>query len=104
MVEMTFRAQIDTDQRRLIIDLPDDIRTREVEVVVREVQPEPATPEVLTRETIKARLKAAGLLDETRHAPPGAKSLSVEERLALGKLFLGDRPSHELIDEDRGEY
>src|SRR5436190_17915825 len=103
MVERILRTHVNAD-RRLMIDVPEDITTDEIEVVLREVQPEPSEGEVLTREIIKARLRAAGLLDETRHAPPEAKSLSVEERLALGKLFLGDRPSHELIDEDRGEY
>ena len=104
MVEMTFRAHVDAGHRRLTIDLPENLTADEYEIVVREVRSEPHVGEVLTREIIKARLRAAGLLNEIPSAPPGARTLSDEERDEIGRQFAGDRPTHELIDEDRAEY
>ena len=54
-------------------------------------------------ETVRAKLQAAGLLVEI-DVPDDAVALTVAERETIGRLFVGDRPSEDLIDEDRGLY
>ncbi len=63
---------------------------------------EPTEPFELTRDAIRARLKAAGLLSEGRWAPDDAEPLSDDELDELGRLFAGSRLMSDLIDEDRG--
>lgn len=91
--------------RRVTLTLPDDMPLGPIEVVVRPLLREQAHTEAaeLTRDEITKRLRAAGLLWEFK-APPDAVDHSPEEIMRVGALFVGDRPSHELIDEDRGEY
>lgn len=57
----------------------------------------------LSAEEIDARLRSAGLLAEI-DIPEDAVELSSEERERIGRLFVGLRPSEELIDEDRGTF
>lgn len=59
--------------------------------------------ESLTPDTVDARLRAAGLLMEIE-LDENVQELSPEERDRIGRLFVGVRPSEELIDEDRGLY
>ena len=63
----------------------------------------PEDPVALTPQEIDARLRSAGLLLDM-DIPSDAVELSLEERIAVGSLFLGDRPLEDLIDEDRGDY
>lgn len=76
-VEKTYmlrlKAKVGAD-RRLVIELPPEMPTGEVELTVLSKQPE------------------------------GAVALTPEERMEIGKLPPDARPSEELIDEDRGEY
>jgi hypothetical protein len=58
----------------------------------------------LTREQARAKLLAAGFLVTDIRAPLGTLPLTPEERLRIGTLPPGARPSEELIDEDRGAY
>ena len=58
----------------------------------------------LTPEDVKARLRSAGILADVHDIPEDIEELSEEELLRLGSPFVGDRPSEELIDGDRGEY
>jgi hypothetical protein len=67
-----------------------------VEVVIRSV----AEEQTITREEARARLKAAGLLEDYEPSPD-AMEVSEEERARLAKVFTTDRPISELIDEDR---
>ncbi|MDX1992748.1 MAG: hypothetical protein SF029_10170 [bacterium] len=58
---------------------------------------------MLLAEEIDLRLWAAGLLMNI-DVPADAQALTDEERDRIGRLFLDDRPSEALIDEDRGLY
>lgn len=57
----------------------------------------------LTPNQIDERLRAAGLLLDVS-AIADAAELSADERQRIGALFAGERPSEDLIDEDRGAY
>lgn len=92
------------EDRRLVIDLPDDTPTGPAELVIHPAQPPQREATTLTREEARAKLLAAGALVTDIHAPEGTIPLSPEELLRIGKLPPGARPSEELIDEDRGEY
>lgn len=50
---------------------------------------------------IDARLPAAGILVDASGGEQGAE-LSPEERQRIGSLLVGERPSEDLIDEERG--
>lgn len=97
------------DDRRLVIELPPDAPTGEVEIEIH-AAPQPAEPapdvpkKGLTREEARAKLLAAGYLVTSIRAPQGYVPLTAEERLKIGTLPEGSRPSHELIIEDRGEW
>lgn len=58
----------------------------------------PAQP--LTAEIADARLCVAGLLMQFEPTE-GLEELPPDELERIGRLFVGARPSHELIDEDR---
>lgn len=114
-VEKTYmlrlKAKVGAD-RRLVIELPPEMPTGEVELTVLSKQPEQPesvpqndTPKTaLTREEARAKLLAAGALVTWLHAPEDAVALTPEERMEIGQLPPGARPSEELVDEDRGEY
>lgn len=57
----------------------------------------------LSPEEIDARLRAAGLLMDVSDIEEGVE-LTPAERDRIGRLFVGERPSEALIDEDRGDY
>jgi len=77
------------------VDLSDGQRVR---IIIAPEESAAPTPQ-----EIAARLRLAGLLVDV-DIPADAVELSSEERLAVGALFLGDRPLEDLIDEDRGNY
>lgn len=93
------------EDRRLVIDLPPDTPLGPVELEVRSAAPAPTQRDKpLTREEARAKLLAAGYLVTSIHAPEGTVPLTPEERMEIGRLPPGARPSKELVDEDRGEY
>ncbi len=65
------------------------------------------TPESLERELMPEevdwRLRQAGLLLEMG-LTEDIEELTLEERQRIGRLFIGERPSEALIDEERGAY
>jgi hypothetical protein len=92
------------ETRTLVIQLPPDTPTGPAEL---EIRPTDATVMPTTnpaREAARAKLLAAGRLVTSIHAPEGTPRLSPEEILKIGQLPPDARPSHELIDEDRGEW
>ncbi len=100
------KAKIGED-RRLVIELPPETPTGNVEIVIQpdiESADQPDNAPSLTREEARAKLLAAGALVTWIHAPDDAVLLTPEERMKIGKLPPGTRPSEELIDEDRGDY
>src|SRR5262245_6175645 len=94
------------EKRRVMIDLPDDVPLGEIqlEVTVRPVagaeseQP----PQPITREWVRAKLKAAGLLAEDEEFPE-AEEMTEEEEERLGRMAASDRPVEDYVDEDREE-
>ena len=92
------------EKRRVLIDLPDDVPTGEVELQVVIHTPEAAPNGPLTREQVRARLIAAGLLNpNVQYAPPDAEELSPEEEYRIGRMLAGDRSVEDLINEEREE-
>jgi hypothetical protein len=101
MVALRISVTIGED-RRLVIDLPPEVPLgpAEANVVIQ------AAPSILSptdnRAALLAELRAAGVIRETVPVPAGARQLTDAERNHIGNLPPGARPSHELIDEDRG--
>lgn len=98
------------ENRKLIVDLPPDTPTGQVEVqlIVRQLNQsdeDAALTEWRTEyERIRAKLAAAGALSTIWKAPEGAVELSDEELWELGNMPPGAPTSEQLVREDRGEY
>lgn len=91
-----------TEDRRLIVDLPDDLPAGEVEVeVVLPSNSEPSTN--AARERARSKLAAAGKLSTVWIAPPETQMPTEEELIELGTVAPG-KPVDQLIDEDRGQF
>ena len=93
------------DDRKLTIQLPEDIPPGELELTVRSID-ESENSVVLNsaREAAKAKLLAAGALVTQFEVPANPVRLSVEERMSLGTMLPDSRSSIDLINEDRGEW
>ncbi len=102
MVAITFDAIVNEDHS-LTIHLPPDMPTGRVEIIVRSLDI-PMVQPLLTRETARLRLLAAGSLSTFWSAPEGFVSLTDAELWELGQHLPLARPAEELIDEDRGTY
>lgn len=92
------------DDRKLIIQLPDEIPPGDIELIVRAVEPLSTTIINPAREAAKAKLLAGGALVTEFSVPAGAIRLSIEERMRLGTLPPDARSSLDLINEDRGDW
>jgi hypothetical protein len=96
------------EDRKLVIELPPDAPTGDIEVTIQAAQPEAVS--TLTpypnpaREAARDKLLAAGVLSTVWKAPEGTKRLTPEEILELVKLPRGAKSNLDLINEDRGEY
>jgi len=99
MDSITVTGLIDHN-RHLVVTLPEDIPVGPVELVIRPL--DETSDGVSSRQQAQALLRAAGLLNETRSAPPDARPLTPDEAERLGRQLAGSRRSDELIDEDRG--
>ena len=94
------------EDRRLVIDLPEDTPLGPVDVVIKpHVTPEPL-PVNPAREAARAKLLAAGklALPADMGIPDDLEYISDEELEELGHMAPGSRPSEDLVSEDRGEY
>ena len=101
MEAITLSVMVGED-RRISIELPPGTPTGPAEVLVLPrgaLAPAPANP---AREAARAKLLAAGLLDTEVIDIGDYEPLSDEELEHVGTLPRGARPSHELVDEDRG--
>lgn len=104
MVALRFHAEIGED-RKLIIQLPDEMPPGGVELIVRSTEPDTAESAVNPlREAVKNKLLAAGILVTDFEIPQDAVPLTVEQRMSMGTLKPGARDSLDLINEDRGEW
>jgi hypothetical protein len=104
MVAIKLNAVVDEDHK-LVVNVPEDIPTGPVELVIRSKIQTPLDAEITSeRELARAKLLAAGALVTEFEIPEGARRLSIEERKQLGSLPSGARSSLDLINEDRGEW
>jgi hypothetical protein len=104
MVAIKLNAILGED-RKLVVNVPEDIPTGPVELVIRSKIQMPSDAEITSeREAARAKLLAAGALVTEFEIPEGARRLSVDERKQLGTLPSGARSSLDLISEDRGEW
>ncbi|MFN8376019.1 MAG: hypothetical protein U0694_24490 [Anaerolineae bacterium] len=102
MVAIRLKTTIGAD-RKLVVQLPNDIPPGSIELIVHSGESEPEVYHS-AREVARAKLLAAGALVTSFETPPDAIRLSVEERLRLGTLPPDARSSFDLIDEDRGDW
>jgi hypothetical protein len=104
MQSITLTAVVD-EKGHLEVDVP--LPPGLVEVVIRPVAEngsDETMPEPGTREWIRAKLIAAGLVNPNADDDlEDAEELSEEEEIRLGKLLKGDRPVEDYISEDREE-
>lgn len=100
MVAVRLTAVVGED-RRLNIVLPPEIPVGEVELTVQSV----STPDAANakRTEVRAKLLAAGILATEQVSSPEAVPLTREELWKLTQPPPGAKPTHEQIDEDRGE-
>jgi hypothetical protein len=109
MVTVSIKTQAYVDEkRRIMIDLPDDVEIGmvELDVVVRQVSDSAEQYEPGTRDWVRAKLRAAGLLAEnvlSAEEEAAAEELSEEEEEELGRKMAGPRPVEDYINEDREE-
>jgi hypothetical protein len=88
-----------TEDRQLIIQLPDEFPVGPIELLVHSI----LQHENPLRTAARLKLAAAGLLGGAHLPPSDMIQPADEEVLKAGTLPPGTRPTHELIDEDRGE-
>ena len=103
MMTQTIVVTVNVDEkRRVLIDLPEDVPLGPAQLEVRVQTPDPDQP--LTREQIRAKLIAAGLVNpNAQYAPPDAEELSPEERERIGRALAAGKTIAEMIDEEREE-
>lgn len=101
MMTQTIVVTVNVDEkRRVLIDLPEDVPLGPAQLEVRVQTPDPDQP--LTREQIRAKLIAAGLVNpNAQYAPPDAEELSPEEEERIGRLLASGKTIAEMIDEER---
>lgn len=75
------------------LDLPEN---KVVEIDVRDIE---GNGDETIREKADRVLREAGLISSVKF--PNAKKLSDKERKRIGKLFAGEKPLGDYIDEDR---
>jgi hypothetical protein len=95
------------EDRRLVIDLPDDVPVGPAELVIkpRKAEPQPLGEVVNpAREAARAKLLAGGILSTAHRAPEGTVPLSDEELQRIGAKAAGKVSLDQMINEDRGEY
>ena len=101
MVAVKLSAVVD-ENRRLVIDVPDEIPSGAVEIIIRTSRRAKDAQPKTTRETVYAFLLAANALVTDVGAPLDIYPLSPGELLEIGRLPEAALPSLDLINEDRG--
>ena len=103
------------EDKRLTIDLPEDVPVGLVDVQItahagaksksgRRKRNTVEEKWAEKREHFRSLLRNAGVLSTAHQAPAGWTPLPVEERLKLGALPSGARPTDEYVNEDRGQF
>lgn len=92
------------EDRNVTIKFPDEVPVGQVDLIVQ-IPSEPAeTKANPERERLRAKLLAAGAILTQVDVPPGARRLSVADRMRLGMMPPGTPTALDLINEDRGEW
>jgi hypothetical protein len=92
------------EDRNVTIKFPDEVPVGQVDLIVQvpsETVKSGANPD---RERLRTKLLAAGAILTHVDVPPGAKRLSVADRMRLGTMPPGTPTALDLINEDRGEW
>ena len=97
MVRVHLTGKI-TEDRRLIVELPNDIPAGEVQITLEAAE----LPSVPNKANARAKLAAAGALSTVSKAPAGTLPPTQEELVELGALPSGSPSVLDLIDADRG--
>lgn len=95
------------DDRKLTLQLPENVPPGEVEVVVRTTEPtrlNEATPVNAAREAARLKLFESGALVTDFDVPAYGSRLSIDERMRIGTLPDNARSSLDHINDDRGEW
>jgi len=106
MTPYVIEAEVTASKTIINYELPADIPIGRVRLTIEPVrQPESGADE-LTREEVRERLRAAGLLSEVDYdLPPQFKRSDEAESKRLADLFGGGPlTSLDVINEDRGPY
>ncbi|MBA3948225.1 MAG: hypothetical protein H0X37_27200 [Herpetosiphonaceae bacterium] len=101
MEPITLTAVVD-EARRLTIEIPGSIPVGPVVLTITPLDMLNEKSSELTRDMVRQKLAAAGLLGTAHYAPDDAVPLTREERTRLGRLLIGEQSSDALINEDRG--
>jgi hypothetical protein len=100
MVTIHLKGKL-TDDRRLIVDIPDNIPAGDVQLTI-EIPDAVSAPNEATARA-RAKFAAAGMLSTAVKAPPGTLPITEEELIELGTLPPGSPSILEMVDQDRGE-
>lgn len=103
------------EDKKLVIDLPEEVPVGLIDVQIRARAPIKAKSTknkengslrqwLERREHLRRLLRNAGMLSTDHDAPTGWTPLTEEERVRLGTLPPGARPTEEYVHEDRGLY
>lgn len=103
MVTVKLAATVGKD-RRIVIDVPKEIPTGRVELIIRAEESTIEMPQNVARESARARLLAANALITSLGVPGNVEPLSPEALLRIGHLPEDALSSLDLIDEDRGKW
>jgi hypothetical protein len=98
MVTIRLKGKL-TDDRRLLVEIPDNIPSGDVELIL-EI---PNTSANEATERARAKLADAGALSTIWKAPPGTSWPSEDELLELGAISPGAPSVADLVNDDRGE-
>jgi hypothetical protein len=100
MVTIHLKGRL-TEDRRLIVDIPDDIPAGDVQLTLEIPETVPTPNEATAR--ARAKFAAAGMLSTAIKAPPGTIPPTEDELIELGTLPPGSPTIAEMVNEDRGE-
>ena len=93
-------------ERKLIIDLPDDVPEGLLKITIESPEPSPSEDAKITREELQAQLAAAGLLANLAdwEIPDDLGSSTEEDLEELDRLITSPLNVDAFLDEERGEY
>jgi hypothetical protein len=100
MVAVRIAGQI-TEDKKLIVEIPDDLPASLVELVIRPLEQPTAAVDNPAREAARAKLAAASALSTAHHLKEPFVVPTDEELLEAGTLPPDARPSEDIIRELR---